>query len=52
MLDAVLIERLGLIDAIDPTTPARFTVLADAPGVYPIRLVDADRRIGTLEVQD
>jgi hypothetical protein len=50
-LDSVLIERLDLIDAIEPTTPARFDYLVDAAaGSYPIRLVEADRRIGTLEI--
>ena len=51
LLDSVLIERLDRMKAIEPTTPARFEILADAPaGVYPIRLVDADRRIGTIEI--
>src|SRR5215217_7367960 len=51
MLDSVLIERLDRMAAIEPTTPARFEFLADAPaGVYPIRLVDADRRIGSIEI--
>ena len=53
LIDTVLIERLDRIDAIEPTTPARFDLLIDAPaGVYPIRLVDADRRIGTIEITD
>ena len=51
--DSVQIERLDRIDGIEPTTPARFEILADAPaGVYPIRLVDADRRIGSIEITD
>jgi hypothetical protein len=51
--DCVLIERLDRMDAVEPTTPARFEILADAPaGVYPIRLVDADRRIGSIEITD
>jgi hypothetical protein len=50
-LDSVLIERLDRIEAIEPLTPARFELLADAPaGVYPIRLVEADRRIGSIEI--
>ena len=49
--DSVLIERLDRIESIDPSTPARFELLADAPaGVYPIRLIDADRRIGIIEI--
>ncbi len=52
-LDSVLIERLDLMEAIEPLTPARFEILADAPaGAYPIRLVDADRRIGTIEIRE
>ena len=50
--DAVSIPGLGLMDAVDPEAPARFTVLADVPGVYAVELIDADRRVGTLEVQD
>ncbi len=50
-LDSVLIERLDRIDAIEPLTPARVEILAEAPaGVYPIKLVDADRRIGSIEI--
>jgi hypothetical protein len=50
-LDSVQIERLDRIEAIAPLTPARFNILAEAPaGLYPIRLVDADRRIGTIEI--
>ena len=50
-LDSVLIERLDRIDAIEPLTPARFEILAErAAGVYPIKLVDADRRIGSIEI--
>jgi hypothetical protein len=53
MLDSVLIERLDRIEAIEPLTPARFNILAEAPpGLYPIRLVDADRRIGSIEITD
>ena len=53
ILDSVLIERLDRMEAIAPLTPARFEMLAEAPaGVYPIRLVDADRRIGSIEIRD
>jgi hypothetical protein len=51
VLDTVLLERLDRIDGIEPTTPARFNLLVDAPaGVYPIRLVDKDERIGRIRV--
>jgi hypothetical protein len=47
----VLLERLDRRDGIEPLTPARFNILAEAPaGVYPIRLVGADRRIGSIEI--
>jgi hypothetical protein len=50
-LDTVLIERLDRIDSIEPRTPARFNMVVDAAaGIYPIRLVEADRRIGALVV--
>lgn len=49
-IDQVEIERLDRIDPIEPTTPARFEVIPAAAGVYPIRLIDADRRIGRLDV--
>jgi hypothetical protein len=42
---------LGRIDAIDPESPARFSLLADEPGVYPVDLLAAERRIGTLVVR-
>jgi hypothetical protein len=45
------VSVLGRLDAIDPTTPARFSLLAGEPGEYPIELVAADRRIGTLVVR-
>ena len=42
-----------MIDPIEPTTPARFNIVVDAPaGTYPIRLVDADRRIGSIVIAD
>jgi hypothetical protein len=51
--DTVLIERLDRIDPIEPTTPARFNIVVDATaGTYPIRLVEADRRIGALVVAE
>jgi hypothetical protein len=50
-LDSVLIERLDRIEAIEPSTPARFDMLIEAPaGIYPIRLLEADRRIGALQI--
>ena len=51
LIDQVQIERLDRIDSIEPTTPARFEVIPATAGVYPIRLVDADRRIGRLDIK-
>jgi hypothetical protein len=45
------VSVLGRIDAIDPTTPARFSLLAAEPGEHPIELLEADRRIGTLVIR-
>ena len=50
VLDEVQIERLDRIDAIEPLTPARFEVIPEVAGVYPIRLIEADRRIGRLDI--
>ena len=51
VFDSVLLERLDMVDGIEPTTPARFDILIDfPPGSYPIRLVDADRRIGSIVI--
>jgi hypothetical protein len=53
VLDSVLLERLDRIDAIEPMTPARFNMVVDAlAGTYPIRLVELDRRIGSIVVRD
>ena len=40
------------IDAVDPTAPARFSLLAGEPGEYPIELLEAERRIGTLVIRE
>jgi CCR4-NOT transcriptional regulation complex NOT5 subunit len=45
------VSVLGRLDAIDPTTAARFSLLPGKPGEYPIELVAADRRIGMLVVR-
>jgi len=43
---------LGRIEAIDPVSPARFSILADEPGQHAIELVESGRRIGTLVVRE
>jgi hypothetical protein len=50
VIDEVEIELLDRIDPIEPTTPARFEVIPETAGVYPIRLIEADKRIGRLEI--
>ena len=52
MLDSVQLVGLDRIDGVEPLTPARFQVLGERPGVYPIRLIEADRRIGRLEITE
>ena len=52
-LDSVMIERLDRIESIEPSTPARFDMLIEAPaGIYPIRLLEARRRIGALQIMN
>ena len=48
--DSVLL--LDRMDTIHPDSPARFSLLADEPGEYPIELLEADRRIGTLVIRE
>lgn len=49
------LDSVGLgdyeIETADPQSPARFELLADVAGSYPIHLLEADRTIGTLEVR-
>jgi len=47
--DSVMV--LDRIDVVDPTTPARFSLLAGEPGEYPIELLESDRRVGTLVIR-
>ena len=49
-LDSVSLE--GEVEIITEETNARFNVYADTPGVYEIRLVEANRRVGTLVVRE
>jgi hypothetical protein len=52
LLDSVQLQGLDRIDGVEPLTPARFVVLGERPGVYPIRLLEAGRRIGRLEITE
>jgi hypothetical protein len=44
------VSVLGRIDTVDPTTPARFSLIAGKPGEYPIELLEAGRQVGTLVI--
>jgi len=48
-VDSVQVGDLEIMP-LDPDSPAVFELLAEDPGRYPIRLLDADRDIGTLEI--
>jgi plastocyanin len=50
VVDSVEIPRLSLVEPIDRSSPAQFELYADAPGRYPVRLLDAGRRIGVLRI--
>ena len=50
-VDSVALGELE-VEPIDPDSPAIFDLLAEEPGSYPIRLLEADRTIGTLEISD
>jgi plastocyanin len=51
MLDAVELEGLDEIEPVEPDSPARFEFLAEAAGEHAIVLVDADRRVGLLDIR-
>jgi hypothetical protein len=52
VIDAVSVEGLTDHVTLDPDSPAMLELFADAPGQYPITLLEADRRIGTLDVKE
>jgi hypothetical protein len=52
VIDAVSVEGITDHATLDPESPARLELFADAPGQYPITLLDAGRRIGTLDVKE
>ena len=49
-LDTVRLAEYGN-ETVEPASPARFELLADVPGRYAIELIEAERRIGTLEIR-
>jgi hypothetical protein len=48
--DSVMLGELDT-EQVEPGLPARFHLLAETPGSYPLILESADRRIGTLEIR-
>ncbi len=48
--DDVEIPALGVVEPVDPLTPARFDLLPTQTGSYPVRLVTEHRRVGRLQV--
>lgn len=49
-LDAVLLPSLDRLEPVQPEAPARFEILAERPGTYPVTLVEARRQIGELVI--
>jgi hypothetical protein len=50
VVDAVGVGHLPVIEPIDPDSPAQLQIVTDAPGRYPVRLLDQGREIGVLDV--
>jgi hypothetical protein len=48
--DRVEIAGLGELADVDPAAPARFDLLPSEPATYPVRLLDAGRIAGRIEV--
>jgi hypothetical protein len=48
--DSVLLGELESRN-VEAGIPARFELLADAPGAYPLVLTNSNRRIGTLQIR-
>ena len=49
--DQVEIPRLGELEDVDPDAPAHLDLLPFEIGSYPVRLVEAGRKIGQIEVK-
>jgi hypothetical protein len=50
MIDSVALGDLSMED-LEADVPARFELLADTPGTYPLVLVNEERQIGVLEIR-
>jgi hypothetical protein len=48
--DQVAIPALGLLEDIDPLSPARFDLFADRSGAFRVRLLEAKRTIATIKI--
>jgi hypothetical protein len=48
--DEVEIAGFGALEPAAPGAPARFDLIADRPGRFPVRLVDAKRQLATIFV--
>ena len=48
-LDSVSLAEVGT-ETAEPDSPARFELLAEVPGSYVIETLEAERRIGVLEI--
>jgi hypothetical protein len=49
-VDSVVIDGLDAVAAVAPDSPAHFELFADAPGRYPIRLLDGGVTLGRLVI--
>jgi hypothetical protein len=50
VVDAVVIPALGVLEPIDPASPAQIQLYAATAGVYPIRLLGSGQPIGVLRI--
>jgi Na+-transporting methylmalonyl-CoA/oxaloacetate decarboxylase gamma subunit len=50
--DEVQIPTLGVSEPVDPGLPAQLVFDADRPGRFAVTLRDAEKRIGTVDVQE
>jgi len=50
VLDGVEITGLGKLEPIEPGSPARFEMLLEAAGEFPVTLIDGRRSVGRIDV--
>jgi hypothetical protein len=51
VVDTVRIDGFDKLDPVEPGAPATFELFAEEPGEHVILLLEADRRIGRLEIR-